>query len=35
MGADPGRIATVRLLLDQLGVTLDDLNRPPPQTIRP
>jgi integrase len=27
MSADPGRIATARLLLDQLGVTLDDLNR--------
>jgi integrase len=27
MSADPDRIATARLLLDQLGVTLDDLNR--------
>ncbi|WP_037069292.1 tyrosine-type recombinase/integrase [Pseudonocardia acaciae] len=28
MSADPGRIAAAHLLLDQLGVTLDDLNRP-------
>ena len=27
ISADPERIATARLLLDQLGVTLDDLNR--------
>jgi hypothetical protein len=26
MNADPDRIAVARLLLDQLGVTLDDLN---------
>jgi hypothetical protein len=27
MSAAPDRVATARLLLDQLGVTLDDLNR--------